>query len=58
MMTSPVAFLIFSKFCFSGLLEGDSIKGQKMAQKDKKKSVELCISGTALHMIVAFGTHV
>ena len=35
-MTSPDAFLIFSKFCFSGLLGGDGIKGQKMAQNDKK----------------------
>ena len=34
MMTSLGPFLIFSKFWFSELLEG--VKGQKMAQNDKK----------------------
>ena len=36
MMTSPDTFFIFSKFCFSGLLGGRGLKGQKMAQNDKK----------------------
>ena len=35
-MTSPDAFFIFSKFWFSELLGGRGLKGQKMAQNDKK----------------------
>ena len=34
MMTSPDDFFSFSKFWFSGLL--GEVKGQKMAQNDKK----------------------
>ena len=45
MMTLPDANFIFSKFLFSGLLEGGSgeVKGQKMSQNDNK----FCLS----HMI-------
>ena len=58
MMSYPVAFFIFSKFWFSGLLWGAGGKEQKMAQNDKKQFVSLCISGNVPHMIVVFGTHV
>ena len=54
-MTSPDTFFIFSKFCFSGLLGGRGLKGQKMAQMTKNY-VSLHISGTVPHMIVVFGT--
>ena len=48
----------FSKFRYSRSLVGE-VKGQKMAQNDKKfLSVSLCISGTIHHMIVIFGAHV
>ena len=52
MMTLPDANFVFSKFLFSGLLEGGSgeVKGQKMSQNDNK----FCLS----HMSVVFGTHV
>ena len=54
-------FFIFSKFWFSGLLGGGDVKGgvkgQKMAQNDKKV-VSLCISGIVPYMVVVFGTHV
>ena len=36
MMISPGVFFIFSKFWFSGLLGGGSVKGQKMFQNEKK----------------------
>ena len=58
MMSYPVAFFIFSKFWFSGLLWGAGGKGQKMVQNDKKQFVSLCISGNVPHMIVVFGTRV
>ena len=35
LMISPGVFFIFSKFWFSGLLEG-GVKGQKMVQNEKK----------------------
>ena len=57
MMTSPNAFFIFSKLCFSELLRWRELKRQKIAQNDKS-SVSLCILGTVSHMIVVFGTHV
>ena len=40
MMTSPNAFFISSKFCFSGLLGWRELKREKMAQNDKK----LCLT--------------
>ena len=54
---SQAFFSFFSKFWFLGLLEG-VVKGQKMAQNDKKiLSFSLCISESVHHMIVNLGTH-
>ena len=46
MVTCPVPFFIFPKVCFSG--EQGKKKGKK-GLKITKKSVSLCISGTAPH---------
>ena len=54
LMTSPDAFLIFSKLCFFQAVSG--VKAQKMTQNDKILSVTLRISGTVPHVIVVFGT--
>ena len=54
MVTCPVPFFIFPKVCFSG--EQGKKKGKK-GLKITRKSVSLCISGTAPHMIVVFGAH-
>ena len=55
MMTSPYAFLIFSKSLFSGLLG----RGKKAKNGPKwQKIISLCILGTVSHMIVVFVTHV
>ena len=41
------------------IIRGRVLKGQKIAQNDKKsQSVSLITSGTVHHMIVIFGTHV
>ena len=55
MMTSPYAFLIFSKSLFSGLLG----RGKRAKNGPKwQKIISLCILGTVSHMIVVFVTHV
>ena len=49
-------FFIFDIFI---IWAGRGVKGQKMAQDDKKiLSVALHISGTTHHMILIYGTHV
>ena len=53
MMTSPDAIFKFSKFWFSGLLEG-----WKSKKEQKILSVSRRISGTVPHMIAVLGTHV
>ena len=55
-MTSPDVFSFFQNFDFLGV---SGVKGQKMAQNDKKiLSVMVHISGTIHHMIVICGTQV
>ena len=55
MMISPGFFLqFFEIFIFWAV---SSVKGQKMAQDDKKiLSVALHVSGTMYHMVVIYGT--
>ena len=55
---SPGIFFIFFKILVFGTIRGE-IKGQKMAQNDKKiVFFSLRVSGTIHHMIVIFGAHV
>ena len=54
-MTSPGAFLIYSKFYVLGCSEG---KKEKKAQYEKKLFLSQCASGTLHHMTVIFDTHV
>ena len=55
-MTSPDVFSFFQNFDFLGV---SGVKGQKMAQNDKKiLSVMVHISRTIHHMIVICGTQV
>ena len=56
MMMSPGVFFIFSQFWLSGLLGPKWVKGQKMAQNDKKNHSDSV--SQELYIIVVFGTHV
>ena len=52
MMTSPGAFFIILKVLIFQVVR--SVKGQKMAQNDKKFCLSLRISEPVPHMILAF----
>ena len=61
MMISPGCFSFFGIFIFWAVRVGwgRGLKGQKMAQDDKKNlSVAVDISGTIYHMIIIYGTFV
>ena len=55
-ISSGIFFIFFKTLIFKIIRV--EVKGQKMAQSDKKFCVSLQISGTVHHMIVIFGAHV